>query len=63
MILIDVKVLPQFKKLKTLIFLIKFEIQKSVVIVEDLVFENDGWWAYGQKQLQQSVFVFKLYVQ
>jgi len=43
--------------------LIQFEIQKSVVIVEDLVFRNDGWWAYGQKELQQSVFIFKLYVQ
>jgi len=34
-----------------------------VAIVEDLVFRNYGWWAYGQKQLQQSVFIFKLYVQ
>jgi len=23
-----------------------------VVIVEGLVFRNDGWWTYGQKQLQ-----------
>jgi len=22
-----------------------------VVIVEDLIFRNDGWWAYEQKQL------------
>jgi len=42
--------------------LIQFKIQKSVVIVEDLVFRNDGWWVYEQKQLQQSVFIFKLCV-
>jgi len=29
----------------------EFEIQKSPKFVQALVFRNDGWWAYEQKQL------------
>jgi len=56
---------PNFKNFKTYFFLLNLKFknhQKHFKLYCSSWIPNDGWWAYGQKQLSKSIFIFKLYV-